>query len=297
MGQATQDFNQKVCHKFGWSAQFDTDDQGNWCVDVTVGLNDKRRFVSNSKASTETVEGRKEGKEAACQAALEGLQKEVERQDAKPQLGLGDVFTQEIAIYNSNQENWDHFWKNRPTVVGIDTEGNQKTPPVLAQIATDEYTILEIPQSASISENLKRLLQDDRIIKVFCDNFSQHDKKCLGLDVVPENGYTKGSIVDLEAMAMELLGPVTVPRGLARITTLCMPELNVIIGKPRQGKKRFSNIGRFALIEQGKMPPLRGLHDLKPDEKQYAALDAWCTLQAYKRLKEANKHEPSALTK
>jgi hypothetical protein len=294
MGKASQEFNQKVCHKFGWSAQFDTDDQGNWCVDVTVGFDDKRHFVSNCKASTVTDEGKKEGKEAVCQVALEGLQKEVEGQEAKPQLGLGEFFTQKIAIYNSNQENWDYFWKHRPAVVGIDTEGNQKAPPVLVQIATDEYTILEIPKS-SISENLKRLLQDDRVIKVFCDNFSQHDKKCLDLGVFPENDYTKGSILDLEAMAAELLGPVSVARGLARITTMCMPELNVILGKPRQAKKRFSSIGRFALIEQGKMPPLRGLHDLTPNEKQYAALDAWCTLQAYKRLKAANKHEPAAV--
>jgi hypothetical protein len=50
---------------------------------------------------------------------------------------------------------------------------------------------------------------------------------------------------------------------------------------------RFKDVARFSMIEQGKAPPLKSIHDLKKKEQQYAALDAWCTLQAYKRLREA----------
>ena len=94
-------------------------------------------------------------------------------------------------------------------------------------------------------------------------------------------------IVDLEQLAAKHLGPVKVARGLGRIATLCMPELaNINIAKPKRNnpgvKGRFANIGRFALIEQGKLPPLRGVGDLSATEQRYAALDAWVTLQCYK---------------
>jgi hypothetical protein len=66
---------------------------------------------------------------------------------------------------------------------------------------------------------------------------------------------------------------------------MVMPELDVLIRKPK-GQGRFTKVGRFALIEQGKAPPLKSIDELTFEEKQYAALDAWCTLYAYRRLQE-----------
>jgi len=65
---------------------------------------------------------------------------------------------------------------------------------------------------------------------------------------------------------------------------MSMPQLqqnNIRIVKPRNTNQRYKNIGRFALIEQGKARPLRGVADLSEREQQYCALDSWCTLQAY----------------
>lgn len=90
--------------------------------------------------------------------------------------------------------------------------------------------------------------------------------------------------MDLEFAILELMGKVNVPRGLSKIVTLCMPELNVRIEKPKTQKGRYKNIGPFALIEQGKAEPLRGLFDLQEKDQQYAALDSWCTLKAYQEL-------------
>lgn len=68
--------------------------------------------------------------------------------------------------------------------VGVDTEGNALSPPVLVQVATDHFVILEAPNALSgLSRNLKRLFADESILKVFCDCRSQRDKTFFGLRV------------------------------------------------------------------------------------------------------------------
>jgi hypothetical protein len=276
----TQRFQQQVIQKYGWRGNFDTDDNGYWFVDVVVGLNCLRyHFQSTSKDP-------KKGKEVVSSLALKTLAGSIAIEEAKPVLQLNQVFKDQIRIYDSRDaETWPMFWKYKPKIVGIDAEGNQQSPPVLVQISTDEYTILEVPKRG-LSSNLERLLNDDGIIKVFCDNFSNRDKKCLGLHVPKESDFTKPPIIDLEVFFGSISGTVKVPRGLSKIVTMCMPELNVRIIKPPQTKSKMKNIGRFAMIEQGKAPPLHNLHELSKKEKQYAALDSWSTLQAYRRIQE-----------
>lgn len=272
-----------MLQRYGWSAEFSKDDDtGYWTCTVTVARNDRRRFVSNDK-SPETIAGQKLGQMAASAVALEGLKSEIEKQERKPVKELAQVFPERIDVYESNEENWRYFWNHKPAIVGIDVEGNQLAPPVLVQIATDKYTIIEAPRG-KISTDLERLLRDESIVKVFCDNFGHKDKKCLGINKISED-LTDGHLVDLEAVTAKLLGPVSVARGLSRIVTLSMPELDVLIRKPKS-QGRFANVGRFALIEQGKAPPLNSVWDLSDKERQYAALDAWCTLYAYKRFQQ-----------
>ena len=282
---AKQHLHQKVCQRYGWSVEFFLDESNDrWACRVTTGWNDRRTFWSAVHCANQ-----KEGKQAAACAALEGLRDEIAKQEAKPVMELIEVFPAPIAVYESNAETWSYFWQHPAAVVGIDTEGNNISPPVLVQISCDDYSILETPQR-SLSPDLSKLLADKSIVKVFCDNKSHRDKKCLRLPV--PNDLTVGDVVDLEAIADELLGDTTSPRGLSRIVTLAMPELHVRIGKARRkefygknGKKgRWHDIGRFILIEQGKAPPLRSVSDLSTQEQQYAALDAWCTLQAYNSL-------------
>lgn len=320
-GSPTQELNQKVCHRYGWSARFEkeriddaaTDGRSFWVCHITVGLRDERRFVSQDSTSCEaTVDGRKEGIASASKAALAGLKGELAIQEAKPKMELTQVFplypkTQtdkkvkqkpRFLIKGSSQANWNKFiWgplsnndkEKQPFVVGIDTEGNQSSPPILVQIATEDCVILEITSMLGncLSDNLRRLLEDNSIIKIFCDNFSHSDKKSLGVlgDNFNQHDFSRGHILDLEVLTSQVLGPVKVARGLSRIITLLMPELNTIVGKPPSSKgRRFKDIGRFTLIEQGKTPPLQSLRDLTRKEQLYAAMDAWATLQAYKRI-------------
>eukprot|EP00980_Cylindrotheca_fusiformis_P007588 scaffold1580_cov116-Cylindrotheca_fusiformis.AAC.23 len=277
---ATQQLQQQVIQKYGWCANYDTDDKGCWFVDVIVGFNAARyRFQS-------TLRDEKKGKEAVSSKALKTLADRIAKEEEKPAQQLYQVFTDPIQIYDSKKDGtWDMFWQNKPSVVGIDVEGNQISPPVLVQISTDEYTILEVPKRG-LSSNLERLLDDNSIVKVFCDNFSNNDKMCLGLHFSEETDFTKPPIVDIEVLFGSISGNVRVPRGLSKLVSVCMPELNVRIAKPSQKRSKLSSIGRFAMIEQGKAPPLLRLQELSKKEKQYAALDAWCTLQVYHRIQQ-----------
>jgi 3'-5' exonuclease len=269
---ASQILKQDVCQRYGWSWEMvepstsDDTEEKEWRCTVIVGPKDRRTFVSN------------ESKLHVCQLALEGLKDVIQQEEAKPVVSdFADIFPEPVPVYESNEENWDYFWRHKPTAVGIDTEGNGRSPPVLVQISTLDYCIIESPRQ-HLSKNLQRLLTDTSIVKVFCDNAAHKDKKCLGLNADSE------SVVDLEALMAPIFGPVPTPRGLSRIVTLCMPELQVQIRKPPRNQRFSSSVGRFILIEQGKRNPLESIYDLSPEELQYAALDAWCTLQAYQRL-------------
>jgi len=301
MASSTQTLNQSVCQKYGWGIEYGSDkDNRNWIVDVFYAMGKCNRYTAPIPS------GEKRGKAVVSEIALQGLEEIIQKEESKRTIKLGNIFPDPITVYDSHSKTcWDRFWKDPPPVVGIDAEGNQISPPVLVQISTETYTILEVPLNGFLSDNLKRLLTMDSITKVFCDNFSNRDKKCLGLDIGSEDGnkgrgtkctitntsttrssssFTKPPIVDIENLALELLGPAKVPRGLSKLISLCMPELNVRIEKPKSSSQRKKTIGKFALIEQGKAKPLRGLFDLNKNHQQYAALDSWCTLKIYQRL-------------
>jgi hypothetical protein len=239
-----------------------------------MGYSGARRFVSE-----ETSADQKQGTATASQAALLGLEEEIALEEAKPAKELAQLFPEKIDIYESNKTNWNYFWNHKPTIVGIDTEGNQISPPVLVQISTDDYTIIEVPSKGKgLSKNLSRLLSDETITKVFCDNFAHKDKISLGATDIPKD-LTVGHIVDLEAIAATSMGTVKVARGLSRIISLSMSP-TCQIRKPN-AKGRMANVGQFSWIEQGKAPPLKSMYDFSVKE-----LDWWCTLQAYKSMQE-----------
>ena len=260
MGSPTQTLNQSVCQKYGWGIKYGSDENtGHWVVDVFFAIGECKSYT------TAIPSGDKKGKAIVSAIALEGLKDIIEKEEMKQTIGLSKIFPDTITVYDSrSQSPWKRFWSNPPICVGIDVEGNQITPPVLVQISTDSYTILEVPLDGCLSDDLRRLLKTDSITKVFCDNFSNRDKKCLGLNI-DENckkdtdkkdislQFTKPPIVDIEVISLALLGPTQVPRGLSKLVSLCMPELNVRIEKPgKSSKQRYKNVGKFALIEQGK---------------------------------------------
>lgn len=262
MASAIQTLNQTVCQKYGWGICYGADeDTDHWVVDVYYALGKRKRYTAPIPSRE------KGGKAAVSEVALLGLKELIDAEESKRVVALSDIFPDPIAIFDSHSESsWEKFWSDPPIEVGVDCEGNQISPPVLVQISTEAYTILEVPINGRLSANLHRLLTTNSILKIFCDNFSNRDKLCLGLDInAPEQDktkedtktksslFSKTSIVDIEILALEMLGPVTVPRGLSKLISLCMPELNVRIEKPgKSSKQRHKNIGKFALIEQGK---------------------------------------------
>ena len=270
MASPTQTLNQSVCQKNGWGIQYGADEtNGDWVVDIFYAIGKHNRYTAP------VAFGEKKGKAVVSGIALNDLKELIDKEESKRTFTLQETFPDPITIYDSHSKNcWKRFWNDPPPYVGIDTEGNQISPPVLVQISTESYTILEVPLNGCLSDDLKRLLRTNSITKVFCDNFSNRDKKCLGLDIDSEdrndrkgsksmdsnkNGktdarlFSKPPIVDIEILALDLLGPVQVPRGLSKLISSCMPELNVRIEKPgKSSKQRQRNIGKFALIEQGK---------------------------------------------
>ena len=313
MGSATQELQQKVSQKYGWSCHYDKDTHGHWYVEVVVGmdLDKKYRFTSPNSSNSSDIKATKDGqkltkkqrdqhdkaeKEVVSAMALDGLAPHIAKEEAKKQCQLSDVFPNPITIYDSTHNHgaiWKQFWKDPPQIVGIDTEGNQTSPPVLVQISTSEYTILEAPSrdNKSLSANLTRLLHDNNITKVFCDNFSHADKIALGLEIPSDlSEYVSPPIIDLEVLVGHLYGVTKVARGLSKIVSMSLPELSSVrLVKPKSANQRYKNIGRFALIEQGKAKPLRGVDDLSEREQQYCALDSWCTLQAYLSIMKKQK--------
>lgn len=302
MASSIQTLNQSVCQKYGWGIRYGADEaNGNWVVDIFFAIGKYNRYTAPVPF------GEKKGKAAVSGIALNELKELIQKEESKRLVSLNQIFPDPIPICDSHSKNcWHRFWNDPPPYVGIDTEGNQVSPPVLVQISTESYTILEVPLNGCLSDDLKRLLRTNSITKVFCDNFSNRDKKCLGLDIGSEhpddekgsksaaskknvNGdarpFTKPPIVDIEILALELLGPVQVPRGLSKLISSCMPELNVRIEKSsKSSRHRLKSIGKFAMIEQGKAKPLRGLFDLNTNLQQYAALDSLVTLKIYQRL-------------
>lgn len=294
---AVQELEQGICQKLGWSVRYfkigndneaeECPPEGCWGVEISMGIGRKKIFESQDR-SPNTIKGRKQGKKAAALVALRGLKEDVQMEMNKPIVhGLAEAVTDLFdgtRIVESCPVVWREFWKNPPLVVGVDTEGNSLTPPVLVQIATDDFVILECPKSSGLSGDLWRLLNDERILKVFCDSSAQKDLVSLGLCATEED------IVDLEQYASSKMGSVSVPRGLSNLLCLTMPELGVRIAK-ESAAERLNNVRTFTAIEQGFRPRLLGFHDLTPQERRYAAVDAFCTLQIWKRLNENTNNQ------
>lgn len=293
---ATQELEQGICQKYGWSAHYFKVNHDSaltaaqrecWAVEVSLGMDCKRTFISNDK-STDSRKGRKQGRNAAARIALEGLQQDVQRQEEKPVVSslceaVSNLFSHVQIKESADNAVWQDFWRNPPKAVGIDTEGNSLTPPVLIQVATNDIVILECPApSAGLSTNLQRLLNDASILKVLCDSPSQKDAKSLGISFCDNN--PRADIENLEQVASNRMGPTSVPRGLSNLLTLVIPELNVRIAK-ESAKERLNHVRTFTAVEQGYRPrPHHVFRDLTPQERRYAAVDAWCTLLIWQRL-------------
>ena len=237
----------------------------------------------------------KKGHAAAATVAIAGLRDILDAANSKPtqtiEEAYGAHFDSTCSVM-SGPEGWAKLWEMNPTYVAIDVEGNQVTPPVLVQVCistehghTDasarSLCLLEIPNSHGLSGDLRKLLRDPRIMKIFCDGTSGADRRSLEIRVTDNH-------VDLEDITAYLMGATGVQRGLARILNLAWPQKAVRVTKDQREKK---SVFFFAAIEQGKKPRLKGLDEIPDRIRRYAAMDAWCTMMAYLGLRQVAQHE------
>ena len=287
-----QELEQGICGQHGWSSRYFQDGASRWCVEVRWGAGQREGgiFVSDDVSDAGSKAGVKKGHAAAATVAIAGLRDIVDAANSKPtqtiEEAYGAHFDSTCSVM-SGPEGWAQFWKMNPTYVAIDVEGNQVTPPVLVQVCVSTVNggtlcLLETPNIEGLSDDMIRLLRDDRIVKIICDGTSGADRRSLGIDVDLDNQ------VDLENITSSLMGATGVQRGLARILNLAWPQKAVRVTKDQRDKK---SVFFFAAIEQGKKPRLKALDEIPDRIRRYAAMDAWCTWMAYLGLRQVAQHE------
>ena len=74
---------------------------------------------------------------------------------------------------------------------------------------------------------------------------------------------------------------------------LAWPNPAVRVTKDKRDKK---SVLFFAAIEQGKKPRLKELDDIPDRIRRYAAMDACCTMMAYRGLRKQAQHEGLPMT-
>jgi len=291
-----QELEQGICGQHGWSSRYFQDGASKWCVEVRWGAGPRngRVFVSDDESDAGSKPGVKKGHAAAATVAIAGLRDIVDAANSKPtqtiEEAYGAHFDSTCSVM-SGPEGWAKLWEMNPTYVAIDVEGNQVTPPVLVQVCVSTVNggslcLLETPNIEGLSDDMIRLLRDDRIVKIICDGTSGADRRSLGIDVDLDNQ------VDLEDITSSLMGATGVQRGLARILNLAWPHQPVRVTKDPKDKK---SVFFFAAIEQGKKPRLKGLDEIPDRIRRYAAMDAWCTWMAYLKLRQMAQHEGKSI--
>ena len=299
-----QELEQGICGQHGWSSSYFQAPSSRWCVEVRwgVGPRNGRVFVSDDVSDGASKAGVKKGHAAAAAVAIEGLRDIVYAANSKPTRSIEEAFGpwfDHTCFVMSGPPAWAKLWEINPTEVFVDVEGNQVTPPVLVQVCVSFHVssfgdeqhdislcLLEMPNILGLSDDMRRLLGDPKITKVFCDGTSGADRRSLGID-------DSDNYVDLEDIASSLVGATGVRRGLARIMNLAWPNPAVRVTKDTRDKE---SVLFFAAIEQGKKPRLKELNDIPERIERYAAMDAWCTMMAYRGLRQQAQHEGLPMT-
>lgn len=310
-----QELEQGICGQHGWSSSYFQAPSSRWCVEVRwgVGPRNGRVFVSDDVSDGASKAGVKKGHAAAATVAIAGLRDIVYAANSKQTLTIEEAFGEHFdhpstlgislsralrppCFVTSGPEGWAKLWEINPTEVFVDVEGNQVTPPVLVQVCVSFHVfgeqrdrsmcLLEIPNIHGLSDDMRRLLGDQSITKVFCDGTSGADRRSLGID-------DSDNYVDLEDIASSLVGATGVRRGLARIMNLAWPNPEVRVAKDTRDKE---SVLFFAAIEQGKKPRPKELDDIPDRVRRYAAMDAWCTMTAYRGLRQQAQHEGLLMT-
>ena len=306
-----QALEQGVCGQYGWSSRYFRDaSSGRWCVEVRWGVGDGKRqtFVSDD-TSDESIPGAKKGHAAAAAVALEGLDAIVRSANLKPlrtvEDALGSRFESTCEVLDGSEPgSWDRLWgclsrcSPRARAVGIDVEGNLQTPPVLVQVCVQVpeteagyLCVLELPRSnpdGNLSADLRRLLRDNTVAKIFCDGTAGSDKRSLSVDVDLARDGAQFACLDLESLASDLAGATSVSRGLARIFNLAWPDSAFRATKDNKDK---SSVRYFVDVQDRRRARPQTLADVPAPIRRYAAMDAWLTMSAFEGLQKTRARE------
>jgi len=200
-------------------------------------------------------------------AARELLREEASSSPASaPARSLEALFLEEGGEWTTaNTRAWKALWRDKPTHVGIDAEGTHLQPPLLVQIAWGRNSVLLDAPRGSLSRNLRRLLADETIEKIF---FGPPKNENFG------DRVTLKSCVDLQELLTDTRG---------KLPSLATAAGNTLLGEPLA--KNHTLRRHFSRIR--KRPT--SLDWLDDDIRLYSAADAWVTLRLYDAVIDASK--------
>ena len=221
--------------------------------------------------------------EAQATALLEGM--DVSRRDepapapsAEPPVYLEDAFRAAgYEFVDDSPDAWAEFWADAPDVVAIDAEGTHFTPPLLLQICARgprRRVLLVAPTGDALGDDVARLLGDASITKVF---FGPPSREHLGAAIA--------NAVDAQAFEVAATGYVGKQRGLAAVAGDALRRAPFAKRKDLQ-----RSFGFYRSRPQFGLSHSR--HWLSPEQRAYAAADAWATLALYESL-AAEGHAPA----
>ena len=158
---------------------------------------------------------------------------------------------------DASPDAWAAFWRSKPTTVAIDAEGTHLEPPLLVQVACDtSKDVLIVQPSDSVGSDLTRLLQDEAIKKCF-----------FGAPKNERLGCTLRNVVDVQRAAGPGEGGRS--RGLAEVCG------EFVRGAAYAKDKKLQR--SFGFVRDRNWRP-------SPEQRAYAAADAWATLEVWRRL-------------
>ena len=158
---------------------------------------------------------------------------------------------------DASPDAWAAFWRSKPTTVAIDAEGTHLEPPLLVQVASDtSKDVLIVQPSDSVGPDLARLLGDEVIKKCF-----------FGAPKNERLGCTLRNVVDVQRAAGPGEGGRS--RGVAEVCG------EFVRGAPYAKDKKLQR--SFGFVRDRNWRP-------SPEQRSYAAADAWATLEVWRRL-------------
>lgn len=169
----------------------------------------------------------------------------------------------------ASEASWRALWASKPRVVALDAEGTHFSPPLLVQVAYGEEgrVLLDVPGHVVVGAQLRRLLADESITKVF---FGPPSSENLGVKMA--------NVVDVQKVAHAAAGDRRPGH---------LPSLTAAAGALTHPTGLVKNVKLQRSFRFYKRRP-RGYGWLSKEVRLYSAADAWATLELYNALRRTD---------